>query len=147
MAISVTCPHCSRAYSVKDRELGKTILCGGCEKEFVAGARQKPVKKPAPKGADRAGWASVILGALSLCAVLLGCTLGFSLLVSVPLALAGLVLGFFGSRQFKVAGLILNGLVLVLALGWVIFGFSARNELTPEQEEIRKLRQEMKTLP
>jgi len=143
MAIPITCPYCSREYSVKDQEVGKMFLCRGCRKEFVVNDPNK-VKGPAQKGSLQAGRASVVLGAVSMFAVMVAyCTLGFSLIGAVPLALAGLGLGFYGKGGLKVAGPILNGLVLVMALFWVMLTvFAPRYQPTPGSEE-----QEIRTLP
>lgn len=151
MAIRVTCPYCSREYSLKDRELGKSILCRSCRKEFIVDDPGK-VKEPTKTGSAQAGWASLTLGLLSMCAVMLACcTLGFSLFAAIPLALAGLVLGFYGQGGFKLAGPILNGLVLAMALCWVmVFWFSAGRS-TPDQDMPMlpgmERQQEIKKLP
>jgi HEAT repeat protein len=71
--------------------------------------------------ADPFGIISLIFGAIAVVCLLAGCLLyGIPWVVAVPMAMVGVVLGFFAKGNLKVAGLTLNALALVPAVGLAV---------------------------
>lgn len=68
-------------------------------------------------GTDAPGVISLIFGCLSLACILLGFfTCGATFFGSLPFALIGFIVGFFGRGNFRVAGVVLNSLALLPAV-------------------------------
>lgn len=71
MAIETQCPHCKKAYRLKDELAGKRVTCGNpdCRKAFTVdglasanGAAPKPATRPAEPKIDAEAAAAVIFG-------------------------------------------------------------------------------------
>lgn len=66
---------------------------------------------------DVPGVVGLVLGCVAIICLVLGCfTCGATYVIAVPLALAGGVFSFFGKTGLRVAGLVLNILVLIPAV-------------------------------
>lgn len=75
---------------------------------------------------DTMGTISMVMGVLSMICVLMGCfTCGITYFVAIPLAATGAVTGFYAKGNMRVAGLILNILVLIPAVMIMIFTLGA----------------------
>jgi hypothetical protein len=72
-------------------------------------------------GTDAPGVISLIFGCLGMLCLLFGCcTAGITYFAAIPFALIGGVVGFFGRGNLRVAGLVLNFLVLIPAIALVV---------------------------
>jgi predicted Zn finger-like uncharacterized protein len=76
-----------------------------------------PPGRRAREGTDAPGVISLVFGCISVVCLMMGCfTFGLTYIAAAPLALVGGACGFFGRGNLRVAGLVLNLLVLVPAV-------------------------------
>lgn len=127
------------------------------EEEIPRQRREKASREG--DGTDAPGVISLIFGCLAMLCALFGCltfvvagyvAVGFAVMayVAVPFALIGGLVGFYGKRNMRVAGLLLNFLavipavfVTVILVGWMIEhkGQEARYQEAERQQEARLL--------
>jgi hypothetical protein len=92
------------------------------------GDRYSPTETVPPATTDVPGIVALIFGIVAIICLFLGCIIPLvPYIIATCLAMAGLLLSFFGKGGFKVAGLTLNGLTLapsVLLLFCCGFGFA-----------------------
>lgn len=136
MSIRFPCPRCDVEITSADDQAGKPSECPRCGEwvrvpaEIIRKTRKPP--PPIPQslpvadaiavatipGTDTPGIISVVLGVFSVMLVLMGCfTYGLTCFGAAAFAIVGFVCGRFAKGTLRVAGLTLNGLVLILALG------------------------------
>src|SRR5258708_710236 len=65
MPISTQCPHCGRAFKLKDELAGKRVTCSKCRKAFAVAASAEPAAVPAAAGHAPADAESLALSVLA----------------------------------------------------------------------------------
>ena len=128
MPVRATCPACGTTLQANDELLGKKVRCGKCQNVFVVAedADEEIEVVPQYRGRrsanDHGGkaMASMIIG---ICALIGWCLP----LVGLPMSVTGLSLGIVArnstvNRGQALAGMIMNGISLVLSLGNAALG-------------------------
>ena len=146
MPIEIPCPGCARVLRVADENAGQQGKCPFCQMTFAIpehtesappdrdasggeASKEPPVESPyasphaeqsytpSPPGqTDIPGIISIVLGGGALIIGLAGCCCAFAVPVSMIMAIAGLITGFFGKDKLKVIGISLNAGALLLAV-------------------------------
>jgi hypothetical protein len=79
--------------------------------------RRRHYRQSEESGTDAPGIVSLIFGCIAVVCLLMGCfTCGMSYFAAGPLAIAGVITGFFARGGLKVAGLTLNLVALAPAI-------------------------------